>query len=46
VLRAGMVYLNDGSNPNGRNDAVPVDRFMKAWATRGDLLISTEETVQ
>ena len=43
---AGTVYLNDGSNPHGRNERVPIDRFMKAWDTSNNLVISTEETVQ
>lgn len=37
------VHFNDGAAEDGRDEQVPLDRFMKAWETGGTTMIITED---
>lgn len=37
------VHVNDGAVEDGRDEQVPLDRFMKAWETGGTTMIITED---
>lgn len=41
-MTKGVVYINDSAPPQGQGLAVPLDQFMKAWAT-GDFALTTAE---
>jgi hypothetical protein len=40
----GKVHLNDSGSATGRDETVPIDVFLKSWATGGDQLVVTEQT--
>ena len=37
------MLANDGAVEDGRDEQVPLDRFMKAWETGGTTMIITED---
>jgi hypothetical protein len=40
----GKVHLNDSGSATGKDETVPIDVFLKSWATGGDQLVVTEQT--
>lgn len=40
----GVVHLNDSGNPNGRDEQIRIDIFVKAWATSHNFMSVTQET--
>ncbi|OSC41527.1 C39 family peptidase [Mycobacterium decipiens] len=40
---AGTVHLNDSGNPQGRDEQIPVDLFVRTWATSGNQMVVTAE---
>lgn len=40
----GVVHLNDSGNPDGRDEQIPLETFVKAWATSHDFMTVTQET--
>ncbi|CAM3237514.1 hypothetical protein BST27_27765 [Mycobacterium intermedium] len=36
---AGKVHLNDSGNAQGRDETVPIDVFVRSWATGGDQMV-------
>jgi len=43
---AGVVHLNDSGTPHGRDEKVDITLFEQAWATSGDQMVVTDETVK
>jgi hypothetical protein len=41
-----IVHLNDSGDPEGRDEQVPLELFLKSWATSGDLVIVTTGTIK
>jgi hypothetical protein len=37
----GVVHLNDSGNPKGRDEQIPMDLFVRSWATSEDLMVVT-----
>ncbi|OBK28974.1 hypothetical protein A5634_19425 [Mycobacterium asiaticum] len=44
--RSGVVHLNDSGNKNGRDEQIPLDLFVKAWATSHYFLLVTVATIK
>lgn len=42
----GIVHLNDSGNQQGRDEQVPMEVFVKAWATSHDFLVVTSGTAK
>ncbi|BBX95608.1 C39 family peptidase [Mycobacterium lacus] len=40
-----VVHLNDSGNPEGRDEQIPMELFMKAWETSHELVVTTTGTI-
>jgi uncharacterized protein YvpB len=39
---SGKVHLNDSGNPNGRDETISIEVFVRSWATSGDQMVVTQ----